>query len=166
MWLEGLDDPKLTRLSLAEKGAWWGILQLAGKCDAGGKLISGGQGLDIDEISDALHIKTSEDHKALESMIAKMEKRGSLRWNESVLIVVHWEERQRIPPSSRREAIAERVRRHRERQKPAHAPIDTEGLREISLRYKKKRKKLGRELTPQELQGIKDEVNEQFGSER
>ncbi len=118
MWLEALDDPKLTRLSLAERGAWWGILQLAGKCDAGGKLLSGGQGLDIDEIADALHIKTGEDRQLLESMIAKMEKRGSLKWNENnILMVIHWEERQRIPPSTRPEAIAKRVRRYRERRK-------------------------------------------------
>ena len=117
MWLEALDDPKLTRLFLAERGAWWGILQLAGKCDAGGKLISGDQGLDMDEIADALHIKTAEDQQALESMIAKMEKRGSLVWNDDVLTVVHYEERQRIPPSARPEAVAERVRRYRDRQK-------------------------------------------------
>lgn len=116
MWLEALDDPKLTRMSLAERGAWWGILKLADKCDAGGKIISGGTGLEMDEIADALHIKTAEDRQSLESMIVKMEKRGSLLWNENhVLTVVHYEERQRIPPSSRPEAVAERVRRHRER---------------------------------------------------
>lgn len=117
MWLEALDDPKLTRLSLAERGAWWGLLKLAGKCDAGGKIVSGESGLDVDEIADALHIKTSDDRQALESMIDKMEKRGSLKWNNNTLAVVHWEERQRIPPSARPEAIADRVRRHRERRK-------------------------------------------------
>jgi len=118
LWLEALDDPKLTRLSLAERGAWWGVIKLAGKCEADGKIVSGGEGLGIDDIADALHVKTSEDRQALESMIAKMEKRGSLIWNEThVLTVVHWEERQRIPPSARPESVAERVRRHRERQK-------------------------------------------------
>jgi len=118
LWLESLDDPKLIRLSLAERGAWWGVIQLAGKCDAGGKIVSGRQPLDIDEIADALHIKTGEDRAALESMIDQMEKRGSLKWNENSLTVVHWEERQRVPPSARPEAVAERVRRFRERQKP------------------------------------------------
>jgi len=117
MWLESLDDPKLTRLSLAERGAWWGVLELAGKCEAGGKLVSGAQGLDIDEIADALHIKSSEDRQALESMIAKMEKRGSLKWNNNTLVIVHWEERQRIPPSARPEAVAKRVQRYREKHK-------------------------------------------------
>lgn len=115
-WLEALDDPKLTRLSLAERGGWWGLLGLVGKCQAGGKIISGGQALDMDEIADALHIKTTQDRLALESMIAKMEVRGSLKWNEGhTLTVVHYEERQRIPPSARPEAVAERVRRYRER---------------------------------------------------
>lgn len=122
MWLESLDDPKLTRLSLAERGAWWGILELAGKCDTGGKLISGGVGLDVGEICDALHIKTSEDRQALESMIAKMEERGSLIWNNHILTVLHWEERQRIPPSSRPEAVADRVKRYRERRKEGKGP--------------------------------------------
>ena len=123
MWLEALDDPKLTRLSLAERGAWWGILELAGKCNAGGKILSGGQGLDIDDISDALHIKTGEDRQALESMIDKMGSRGSLKWNENnTLTVIHWEERQRIPPSARPEAIAERVRQHRDRRKKTEEP--------------------------------------------
>jgi len=48
-------------------------------------------------------------------MMAKMEERGSLIWNENALKVVHYEERQRIPPSARPEAVAERVRRYRER---------------------------------------------------
>lgn len=121
MWLESLDDPKLTRLSLAERGAWWGLLELAGKCDAGGKILSGSVGLDMDEIADALHIKTGEDRQSLESMITKMEKRGSLKWNDDILVIVHWEERQRIPPSARPEAIADRVRRHRERRKKTEA---------------------------------------------
>jgi len=119
MWLEALDDPKLIRLTLAERGAWWGILKLAGKCAAGGKIVSGGAGLDMDEITDALHIKTAEDQQSLKSMIAKMEKRGSLIWNGNVLTVVHYEGRQKVPPSARPEAVAERVRRYRERKKQA-----------------------------------------------
>lgn len=116
MWLEALDDPKVNRLSLAERGAWWGLLQLAGKCEADGKIVTGGAGLDIDEIADALHIKEDDRH-VLESMIAKMKERGSLKWNQNTLTVVHFEERQRVPPSSRPENIAERVRRFRDKRK-------------------------------------------------
>jgi len=117
MWLEALDDPKLTRLSLAEKGAWWGLLQLAGKCEAGGKIISGGHGLTMDEIADALHIKTAEDRQSLESMITKMEQRNSLSWNSNGLLVIHWVDRNKRAASASPEAVAARVRNYRDKQK-------------------------------------------------
>lgn len=121
VWIEALDDPKMIRMSLAERGAWWGLIKLARKLDPEGKntgrIETGGQGLDLDEIIDALHIKSDSDKQALESMISKMESRGSLVWDGSVLTIVHFEERQRIPASTRAEAVAERVRRYRDRQK-------------------------------------------------
>lgn len=162
MWLEALDDPKLTRLSLAERGAWWGLLKLAGKCAADGKIVSGGLALDIDEIADALHIKTSDDRQALDSMITKMEKRGSLRWNDNILFVVHYEERQRIPPSARPEAVAERVRRHRERAKKERKPMDPmlgERLSQRGIEYRQKQKKLGRDLTAKEREELFDRID-------
>ena len=164
MWLEALDDPKLTRLTLAERGAWWSLLQLAGKCNAGGKLVSGGQGLNMGEIVDALHIKTSNDRQALESMISKMEKRGSLKWNGDVLVVVHYEERQKIPPSARPAAVAERVRRHRERQKE-HRPEDPmllERRNRLSLEYKERKKQLGRDLTLEEREQIEAKIDREL----
>ncbi|MBA7631346.1 hypothetical protein ES703_38877 [subsurface metagenome] len=155
MWLEALDDPKLTRMSLAERGAWWGILKLAGKCNAGGKLVSGGEGLGIDDIADALHIKNAEDRQSLESMIAKMEKRGSLKWNENhVLTVVHYEERQRIPPSSRPEAVAERVRLHRERQQRQKTG-EGEAVGELGVISKLYEENIG-VLTPVAAERLKD----------
>jgi len=164
MWLEGLDDPKLTRLSLAERGAWWGLLKLAGKCEADGKIISGGVGLDMDEIADALHIKTNEDRLALESMLAQMEKRGSLVWNDDTLIVVHYEERQRIPPSARRDAVAERVRLHRERKKE-RTPMDpmlAERVYRNGIDYKERRKELGRELTTEERLDLDAQIDKEL----
>lgn len=166
MWLEGLDDPKLTRLSLAERGAWWGLLMLAGKCLAGGKIMSGGVGLDLDEIADALHIKTNDERQALESMLAKMEKRGSLVWNDNILLVVHYEERQRIPLSSRPEAVAERMRIYRDRKKKREPTPEQkqeqEYIQELGTKYKAKKKELGRALTPEEEQAVKDKVGEQI----
>lgn len=134
MWVEALDDPKLIRLSLAERGAWWGLIKLARKLDPqgnnSGRLETGGQGLDMDEIVDALHIKTDSDRRALESMIEKMKSRGSLLWNGSMLTIVHFEERQRIPASTHPEAVADRVRRYRDRQKkkPEKGPAPKELL--------------------------------------
>lgn len=166
MWLEGLDDPKLTRLSLAERGAWWGLLKLAGKCEAGGKIVAGGLGLDIDEIADALHIKSSEDKGALESMLTKLEKLGSLKWNQGALTVVHFEERQSIPPSARPEAVAERVRSFRERQKRSQLSPqqvrDANRLGKIAIAYRKKQKELGRDLTTEERLEVEAEVDKEL----
>lgn len=167
MWLDALDDPKLVRLSLAERGAWWGLLNLAGKCDTGdksGKIQSSGQGLDIDDIADALHIKTGEDRQAFESMIAKMEKRGSLTWNDDVLTVVHYEERQRIPPSALPGAVAERVRRYRERKKE-HKPMDPmlgERQNRFGIEYKERRKELGHDLTTEERIDLEAQIDKEL----
>ncbi len=173
MWLEGLDDPKLTRLSLAERGAWWGLLMLAGKCHADGKIVSGGAGLDVDEIADALHIKADDDRQALESMLAKMEKRGSLTWNDKVLVVVHYEERQRIPPSSLPAAVAERVRRYRDRQKKEKSPLEVEGInKENSYRIrireeiKKYKEEHGADPIGDDFEAIKDRLEVEIYGEK
>lgn len=126
MWVEALDDSKLTRMSLAERGAWWGLLKLARKLDPEGKntgrLETGGQGLDMEELVDALHIKGEGERQALESMIKKMKSRGSLKWNGAVLTIVNFGKRQKVPLSSTPEAVADRVRRHRERKGKGKGP--------------------------------------------
>lgn len=171
MWLEGLDDPKLTRLSLAERGAWWGLLKLAGRCQAGGRIVSGDAGLEMDEIADALHIKTDDDRQALESMLAKMEKRGSLVWNDQVLLVVHYEERQRIPPSAQPEAVAERVRRYRGRKSQKEPktpdPMLVERQNRIGIANWERRQKTGSPLAYGEqltfIAELDKELEEKYG---
>ena len=136
MWIEALDDPKLLRLTLAERAAWWSLLQLAGKCDGEGKLVIGKAAMEIEEIADALHCKPGEDRKALDSMIEKMESRGSLAWNgQHILTITHWEERQWVPPSSTREAQAQRKRDQRERKKKGIKPGDDDPNKYIRGKY-------------------------------
>jgi len=166
MWLEALDDLKLIRLSLAERGAWWALLKLAGKCNADGKIISGGLGLGIEDICDALHIKTGEDRSSVESMIKKMEERGSLKWNGSVLTVVHYEERQRKPPSAQPEAVAARVRQFRDRHKKGELklhelmdPMLSERQNSRNIEYRKAKAALGRELTTEERLEVWDKLD-------
>lgn len=116
MWIEWIHDPKMHKLTLAEIGAWWGLVTLAGELDAGGKLIRhDGTSLSIPEIATCLHITKVKDLASLNSMIEKMEKGGSLSWNNGTLCINHFPERQFIPPSETKEAVRERVRRHREK---------------------------------------------------
>ena len=130
LWLDSLHNQKLIRLSLAERGAWWGLLSLTGELDAGGALSSGGQPLTLDEMAESLHIKEA-DRPHLVSMIQKMTKQGSLAWNGNTLHVVNWHERQHIKPSDRPEAVAERVRRFREKKRASSpTPLPGDGEKE------------------------------------
>lgn len=95
MWVEWIDDTKMLSLSLAEQGAWWRLVTLAKKCAAGGLLVKGrGTPLSLDQIADAIRIKTKADRRVFNSMVEKMIELGSLNWNLATLIVTHFAERQ------------------------------------------------------------------------
>ena len=139
MWGEWLHDPKMLSLSLAEQGAWWRLLTLAQECDADGSLVKGnGAPLTVPEIANCLHIATPRDMKTLRSMVGKMEAAGSLDWNSETLTIVHFAERQARIPSETKEAIRERVRQYRERQrvteKPLQQPASSPPLPNIHIR--------------------------------
>ncbi len=117
LWTEWIDDPKILRLTLAERGAWVLILSLAQKCDAGGSLVtSSGSSLTLDEIMEALHVATPDDVLAFINMVSKMQNEQSLVWNDNTLQVIHFAERQELVPSETPEAVRERQRRHREKE--------------------------------------------------
>lgn len=124
MWIEWIHDPKMLGLTLAETGAWWKLVTLAQQCVANGQLIKGnGSPLTLPEIANSLHISTPRDMKTLQSMIEKMEAAGSLAWNNHTLTVVHFEERQAKVASESKEAVRERVRRHRESRSVTDNPL-------------------------------------------
>ncbi len=115
MWVEWIHDAKMLRLSLAEVGVWWKVVSLAGECNADGRLIKGpGMPLTLEEIADCLHIK-GRDFGILKSMITKMQDQGSMHWNDQhTLVVTHYAQRQELMASSTKEAVRDRVRRHRQ----------------------------------------------------
>jgi len=118
MWVEWIDDLKMLDLTLAEQGAWWRLVTLAKKCAADGALVKdNGTPLSLDEIASTLRIKTKTDRKVFDAMIRKLTDQGSLHWNDNVLVVTHFAERQAKTSSQASEAVRERVRRWRERQK-------------------------------------------------
>lgn len=124
MWVEWIDDPKMLSLSLAEQGAWWRLVTLAKKCAADGYLIKSNESpLSLDEIANALRIRTKADRKAFNSMIEKMTDLGSLHWSSGILVVTHFAERQAKTSSETPEAIRDRVRRSREKKRLAANPL-------------------------------------------
>lgn len=115
MWAQWIHDAKMLGLTLAETGAWWKLVTLAHECGKDGQLVKGdGTPLTSSEIANCLHITSPKDRKILEGMISKMAGLGSLHWNSNLLVVTHYSERQEFVPSESKEAIKERVRRHRE----------------------------------------------------
>lgn len=126
MWVESLDDPKMLRLTMAEEAAWWRLLRLAQRCNAGGSLItSSGSPLTRQEITACLHITSPNDLATFDSMLKKMEAEGSLLWNDESLHIIHFQERQEMAASETPEAIRERVRRYREQHRVTETSLQT-----------------------------------------
>ena len=100
LWFEMLGDPKMTRLTLAERGCWHEILLLAGQSPVRGKLmLTETEPMTLDDIARALSL-TPDEYPVLESCVNKLIKLDSLRWNEhNCLEVVHFIERQDKYPS-------------------------------------------------------------------
>jgi len=67
LWFELLNDPKMNRLSLAERGCWVGILLLAGQSlERGRLLLTDTEPMTLEDMASALHL-TAEETPALES---------------------------------------------------------------------------------------------------
>jgi len=97
LWFDMLNDVKMNRLSIAERGCWTGILLLAGQSPERGKfLLTETEPMTIDDIASALHL-TLEERPTLESCISKLLTLNSLRWNEyNCLEVVNFKKRQEV----------------------------------------------------------------------
>jgi len=126
LWVEWVDDVKMLALTLAEQGAWWRLCTLAQKCAADGLLVkANGTPLSLDEILDAIRIKPA-DRKVFGSMVEKMTDQGSLHWESKTLVITNFAERQAKTTSETPQAVAERVRRYRERKLVTGNPLHEE----------------------------------------
>lgn len=118
LWVEWLHDPKITALSLAERGAWASILTLAQECDAEGYLVMGnGSPMTLDDIARSLHLTKRKEIQELSSMLTKMQAVGSVLWNSQALLIKNFEERQNTAPSDTKEAARERKRKQRQKER-------------------------------------------------
>lgn len=114
LWFDILGDPKMTRLSGAEKWCWVGILLLAGQSPIRGELmLTKTQPMTVRDISQALNL-TNREVSSLKSCISKMIELDSLRWNSSnCLEVINFEKRQGKP-----QYICERELKVNQHEKP------------------------------------------------
>ena len=117
LWIEWIHDPKMLGLTLAETGAWWKLVTLAQELAQDGRISeSAGRPLNIDEIANCLHLSKRTDIRHLMSMVEKMQRQSSLHWDGATLVITKFADRQSQVPSATREAVRDRVKRHRRRQ--------------------------------------------------
>jgi len=100
LWFDMLGDPKMSRLSIAERGCWDGILLLAGQSPVRGKLmLTETTPMNISDIARSLGLK-SHEIRQLKSCISKMIELNSLSWNSNdCLEVINFAKRQDRYPS-------------------------------------------------------------------
>ena len=114
LYTEILDDPDQGTLSWAQRGMWSALLALAGKLDhrEGERDTETGRLDTVDRI--AWHLRC--DPCELEEAVAAFTERGMVEERDGVLYLPNYAKRQARPVSARRNAVAQRVRAHRERQ--------------------------------------------------
>jgi len=168
LWFDMLNDVKMNRLSIAEKGCWVSLLLLAGQAPERGKLLlTDTEPMTIDDIASALHL-TPEEKPALESCISKLVVLKSLRWNSRCLEVINFKKRQEVYKSDLPEGnLTNKLRINSEL-----TPTEGEGRGERKRERKDisplpngkgVRKKRTISQTDPEVKGIFDEIHRVFG---
>jgi len=105
-------DPKMLRLTWAQRGIWSALLALAGEIDDQDEDGITGYVGPLDDV--ALLIRCDDDE--FSEAIRAFAERGMVENREGILYLSRYVERQQRAPSNAREAVTERVQRHRRRQ--------------------------------------------------
>ena len=99
LWFDALGDPKMRRLTIAERGCWDCILLLAGQSPIRGKLmLTPDVPMTLEDIALAIGLREDE-RPLLESAVEKLIYLDCLYWNEGALTVTHFKTRQEVYPS-------------------------------------------------------------------
>jgi len=113
LYTESNRDPKIGSLSWVGRGIWAALLALAGEIDD--RDAAGAETGRLDT-RDAVAWRIRCDLETLTEALAAFTDRGMVHEDEDgVLVVSQYGVRQARPPSSSRNAVAERVKRHRAR---------------------------------------------------
>lgn len=111
---EMLHDPKIRRMSPAQRWVWVGLLCLASDSEERGTLeLAPGVAYDLDDFEGALGV----DAETVETCLAMAAKLGMIRYDGTKLIIVNWDKRQYDNPSDVPEATRARQRKHRQAQR-------------------------------------------------
>jgi len=109
-----LDNPAMAGLSWEHRGMLAALLALAGKLDLRDE--SGAETGQLDTPANvAWFLRCSGEQ--LETALVEMEKHGIVHRQDGILFLSDYAARQARPPSARRDAVAERVQKHRAAQR-------------------------------------------------
>ena len=111
LYTETNEDPKIGSLTWAQRGIWAALLALAGRLD-----YRDDDGIEVgllDTIeSTAWHLRCSVEE--LQEAVEAFQEQGMIDERDGLLYITNYTKRQRRAPSASREAVAERVKRHRD----------------------------------------------------
>lgn len=111
LYTEINNDPKVIRLTWAQRGIWSALLALAGQIDEQDE--NGPTGC-VGSLQDAALMIRCDEDEFTEAVCAFTE-RGMIHEDDGLLYLSQFAERQSRAPSSQREAVTERVKRYRRR---------------------------------------------------
>ncbi len=117
---EMLHDPKLKRMTPAQRWVWVGLLCLASDSEDRGVLeLAPGVAYELDDLALAMDV----DAETVDTCLGHAAELGMLRRDGTKLIVVNWDKRQYDNPSDTPEQTRERQRKHRSRDvEQSHEP--------------------------------------------
>ncbi|MFA5053672.1 MAG: hypothetical protein WC565_06425 [Parcubacteria group bacterium] len=122
LYTEVCTDPDIGELTLAQKGVWMMLLALAGQIDARDENDQETGELDtIGRVAWGIRCTTAE----LADALAAFADKGMVEERDGILWLPNYGKRQRRAPTDRHTAVAERVKRHRERKATASNEVVT-----------------------------------------
>ena len=138
LWVGWYHKTDWLSLSLAEKGAWWLLYSLAQELERDGRMVSSDGNMTLRDITRALHLEERSDRDIFRRMVKKRLAQGGLHWDGDTLVLTDFATEQARTPSKEKEAVAERVRRYRERQQRSagtslHTPPARQSVTDSSL---------------------------------
>jgi len=111
LYTEVNEDPKIGSLTWAQRGIWSALLALAGRLDYRDENDKETGLLDTPQ-NTAWHLRCPAEEFG--DALKAFQERGMIDEREGLLYITNYAKRQARPPSASREAVAKRVKRHRE----------------------------------------------------
>jgi len=121
-WTSAVHDPKIYRLTFAERGIWWSALLLSGfASDVPGMFVVNDEPMSMREICNDLHCKTPADERAVADAFRKFTTSELMTIDDWGYTILNWSKWQAEYNRETADESAARVRRWRAKRKAERA---------------------------------------------